>query len=479
MNKELKKYNNELCNNKMSFQECELAILRQAVDESDLIKKKKMASSSSINEILVVVEDFLKKKQLVCYGGTAINNILPVEAQFYDRDIEIPDYDFFSPNALADSIELADIYYKLGYTDVEAKSGVHKGTFKVFVNFIPIADVTQIHSGLFDTISKDAITIEGIKYSPPDYLRMNMYLELSRPMGDTSRWEKVLKRLILLNKYYPANPNISCNTSQFQRKFNSLKENGEHLHDVIRDNLISQEVVFFGGYATSLFSKYIVGNYSVVKRVPDFDVLAKEPEKTMNILHQNLIVQGFKNLNIIKHNGIDELISDHYELQANGESVLFIYQPTACHSYNKIMIDKQKIKIASIDTILTFYLAFMYANLPYYKKERLLCMVKYLFDVEAKNRLSSKGLLKRFSIFCYGKQASIEEIRAEKSDAYKRLRDKRDTKEYNEWFLNYSPANGKITKQKSNKNNKNATKRSIKKKQRKTKKYKKNNDFLY
>ena len=35
------KYESELCNNKMRYRECELAILRSAVDESDAIKKDK------------------------------------------------------------------------------------------------------------------------------------------------------------------------------------------------------------------------------------------------------------------------------------------------------------------------------------------------------------------------------------------------------------------------------------------------------
>ena len=48
----------------------------------------------------------------MCYGGTAINNILPEEDQFYDKSIEIPDYDFYSPDALGDAKELADLYYK-------------------------------------------------------------------------------------------------------------------------------------------------------------------------------------------------------------------------------------------------------------------------------------------------------------------------------------------------------------------------------
>ena len=52
MNKEIRKYNNELCNNKMSYQECELAILRQAVDNSETIQKKKMVNSENINSII-------------------------------------------------------------------------------------------------------------------------------------------------------------------------------------------------------------------------------------------------------------------------------------------------------------------------------------------------------------------------------------------------------------------------------------------
>ncbi len=38
--------------------------------------------------------------------------------------------------------------------------------------------------------------VNGIRYAPPNFLRMNMYLELSRPAGDVSRWEKVFKRRV-------------------------------------------------------------------------------------------------------------------------------------------------------------------------------------------------------------------------------------------------------------------------------------------
>ena len=133
---------------KNDLQDKELEILRNAVDVAEKKTGHKVVSSPEVKNIISIVENFLRKKQLVCYGGTAINNILPVEDQFYDKSLEIPDYDFFSMNALNDAKELANIYHKEGYTDVEAKAGVHHGTFKVYVNYIPVADITMLHSDL-------------------------------------------------------------------------------------------------------------------------------------------------------------------------------------------------------------------------------------------------------------------------------------------------------------------------------------------
>ena len=95
---------------------------------------------------------------------------------------------------------------------------MHGGTFKVFVNFIPVADITFVPKALYNSIKKHSIVKAGIYYAPADYLRMAMYLELSRPKGDTSRWEKVLKRLLLLNKVYPLKGR-DCDSIEIQRMF--------------------------------------------------------------------------------------------------------------------------------------------------------------------------------------------------------------------------------------------------------------------
>lgn len=440
MAKKHPKFESEQCNNSMTFQECELAILRHAVDTNEKVKGQKLASGDEIKIMIKVVEEFLVSKRLICYGGTAINNILPKYAQFYNRDYEIPDYDFFSPNALDDVKELADIFNKAGYADVEAKSGMHHGTYKLFVNFIPMADVTFIDKGLFDALLKESISIAGIKYAPPNFLRMGMYLELSRPAGDISRWEKVFKRLTLLNKYYPLSVKYDCHTIDFQRKMEENKNESENIYVIVRDAFIEMGVVFFGGYASSLYSRHMPkAERKFIAKIPDFDVLSEDIEKVALILEERLHDANYKNIKRIHHAAIGDIIPEHIEIKYGNEIIAFIYSPIACHNYNTIHLGNQEINVATIDTIMSFYLAFIYAGAPYYNVERILCMAKFLFELEQKNRLSQKGLLERFTMNCIGKQETLESIRATKAAKFSELRGKRGTREYDEWFLKYVP----------------------------------------
>jgi len=445
----------------LNFSDCELSILRIAVDKAEEKIAKRVVNSEEITKIIKIVEDFIQKKNLICYGGTAINNILPSEDQFYNKEVEIPDYDFFTSNALHDAKELADIYYSRGFTDVEAKSGQHHGTFKVFVNYIPVADITQIPKEIFSSLKQDSIRVGGILYAPPNFLRMAMYLELSRPAGDTSRWEKVLKRLTLLNKNYPLTT-VNCDKIDYQRQMEK-QEKEDDIYENVRKTLINQGVVFFGGYAISLYSQYMPKNLKLkFQKIADFDVLSNEPETTSQIVKERLKDIGVKNTKIIKRKPVGEIIPEHYEIKIGNDTIAFIYKPIACHSYNVLNIHGDKVKISTIDTMLSFYLAFLYANRPYYNEflERILCISKFLFEVQQKNRLEQKGLLKRFSITCYGHQESVEEMRAHKAEKFKELKQNRNSEEFEEWFLNYKPDDikgKKMNKKEENNKTKNKT----------------------
>ena len=458
--------NENICKG-VTFEDCELTILRMAVDKADEKIGKRTANSPEIKKIIEIVENFLKRKGLICYGGTAINNILPDADKFYNKDVEIPDYDFFSFNALEDAKELADIYYRDGYSDVEAKSGQHSGTYKVFVNYIPVADITQLNKEIFNSIKKEAVRVSGILYAPPNFLRMSMYLELSRPDGDISRWEKVLKRLSLLNKNYPLKSK-QCNKINFQRGMTN-KSNQDEIYNNVKTTFINQGVVFFGGYAISLYSQYMPANLKhKLQNFADFDVLSSDPESTAEIVKERLKDVNIKNVKIIRREPVGEIIPLHYEILVGKDTIAFIYKPIACHSYNVLNIQNNKVKVATIDTMLSFYLAFLFANRPYYTQfsDRIICMSQFLFEVQQKNRLAQKGLLKRFSINCYGHQETVEEIRAHKSLKYKELKDNMNSKEFEEWFLSYKPEilTGKKSNSKTRRDKKTTTKKSVNKK---------------
>jgi hypothetical protein len=589
-----------------SYDEKELEILREAVDLVEKKKGNEIMQDPKVKKIISIVEDFIANKKLVCYGGTAINNILPEDAQFYNKDLELPDYDFYSDNALDDAKELADIYYKAGYEDVEAKSGVHHGTYKVFVNFTGIADITQMEPALFKAISRDAIIRQGIRYAPPDFLRMAMYLELSRPDGDVSRWEKVQKRLTLLNNHYPLK-GYQCDKIEYQRGFEgatksntgeisisktrsksrsrsksqTVKRGGngsrsvkalkrkaisgiihkyhhlgaylKHLYynvpsheetigdfkysveedkltkryrlmatyerllgkddefvlysmkrseldsdgsatasrsasksasrsasksrspspsknnsetpeysvsksnisyssnrekelaesdvyNIVRGVFIKNKAVFFGGYANILYSRYMPKHQRrIIQKIPDFDVLSENPRDLCEAVVHELTAHKYTGVKYTKHAGIGEVISEHYDIRIGDEVIAFLYKPLACHSYNTIRIDNDSIRIATIDTMLSFYLAFIYADRVYYDINRILCMSQFLFDVQQHNRLKQTGLLRRFSINCYGKQPTLESMRFEKTQKYEELKGNRSSREFEEWFLRYIP----------------------------------------
>ena len=220
------------------------------------------------------------------------------------------------------------------------------------------------------------------------------------------------------------------------------------------------------------------GNY---KKVPDFDILAEDPKSAATIIKERLEYEGIKKVRFTKKKGVGEIIAPHYELIVDNDTVCFIYEPLACHSYNTITIGKQKLKVATIDTMLSFYLAFLYADRPYYDHDRIICMAQYLFAVQSKNRLQQKGLLKRFSINCYGSQETLSDMRTKKADKFKELKDKRESKEYEEYFLKYVPSerrsrqsnlenieDDEITQMKSKKKTKKRKTKKKKTKKRKT-----------
>jgi hypothetical protein len=440
-----------LCKN-LSFEECEIAILNSSVQKVTQKQGAELMNEETTKRMIKIVETFLRQHDLLLYGGTAINAFLPASDKFYNYKYELPDYDAYSPTPIEHAKELADIYIKEGFRDVEAKAGVHHGTYKVFVNQNSIMDLTYLHPELFKSLFKQSKLTSGLYYVPPNFLRMSCYLELSRPMGDVSRWEKVYKRLSKLNKYYPL-VFKKCNTVPKRRKFN---EEEILIFNTALHTLVKDDVVFIGAYANNLYTDK--SNVPNVENFPEFDVISLDTTKTCDMLMKAFKKEGLTP-EMKTHPPIGELIKEHYSISVNGEYVSFIYQPVGCHSYNVIK-DKYNntIKIGTIDTLFSYYLAFVYADREYFDPNRILCLCSILFKVQQDHRITNKKPLRRFGIDCYGKQPTLADVRQERMDKLNTLTP--GTPEHEEWFLKYTPRyHSKKHKIKNNK-----TRKQLKKK---------------
>ena len=427
---------------KLSIEDMEKVILNTHLNSLELDTQRDIVGSVEIKKMLHIVEDFIKRKHLVCYGGFAINELLPENDKIYNKELHLPDYDFFSPNALNHTKELADLFVKKGYTNVEAKSAVHHGTFKVFVNYIPIADVTGVDKTLFKTIQKKAIVVNGLLVTDPNFLKMAMYLELSRPEGQIDRWPKVLDRLNLINKNHPYPPEV-CGKITYDED----KKDQNNIYETLKTAFIDKNVVFLGQYANSHYSKYIKDkkDKKVFERIADYDVLAENSLDVAEYVISKL--KHYGDVKIKKREKHGEIIPEGYEIILDNDVLAIIYTPLNCYNYNVINENNRNVNIATIDTILSYYLAFTYGNSKNYDINRLLCVAKHLFEIQEERKLSDKGLFKRFSKPCIGQPETLNHLREIKALKYEELiKDgkNKNSDEFEEWFLNYKPSDSNI-----------------------------------
>tara|TARA_B110000503_G_scaffold72159_1_gene111704 strand:+ start:1883 stop:3457 length:1575 start_codon:yes stop_codon:yes gene_type:complete len=429
--------------NKKSVYKKELEILSEAVINKENTEKNIINSPTTI-KIIELLENFISSKNLICYGGMAINNILPKNKQFYDKQNELPDYDFFSTDALNDAKELADIYFKEGFDNVESKSGLHEGTYKVYVNFLQVADITQLEKGFFQNIKKTSMKMNDILYAPPNFLRMSIYLELSRPDGDISRWEKIYNRLQLLNKYHPLTGDCLNNS------INKIKNNTiNKTYKQIKNILIKNGGLFFGGLATNSYRQYDTR----MKDIYSFDVFMED----LNPIEYEL-KSKINDIDIKKVKGKSKLMPDHIIIKKGDVIYATIYKTQACYSYNILNIQGQKVKIATIYTIMSMYLVFLFTNQSTFSESRLLCLCESLLIIYKKNRLKNKGILKNYSLKCYGHQETFEKIILKRNSIFEELKNNKNSEEYQKWFLRYNPVDSKKNKNKTIKNTVNSKK---------------------
>ena len=401
--------------------------LEAAVENATELLGFETAHNPEILYAIDIIEYFIKSKKRVCYGGTAINSILPKSLQFYNEDTDLPDYDFFSPNPDEDIKAIVKILQEAGFREINERIGVHEGTFKILVNFIPIADITYLDKKVFSILQERAIRKDGIYYCDPDFLRMMMYLELSRPRGEVTRWSKVYERLLLLNHAFPSRPKCS----ELPRSPDIEPE----IREVILQYLINNNRILIGAEVAAIYSfslsmkkyqspgiQWFVRNGGAVVFI------------TPSILSDSLEIRkvlGKDNTDVEVVKGTSEIVPDHVILRYKKRIVAILVEETACHSFNAIPLKGgKKLLIGSLDTMITFYMAlhiFTKDSIRLGYSIQCLCdrMVQMTIELRRRKKLTA---FPPFSITCTGYQKGISTLLRERAARILRERKKQKTR---------------------------------------------------
>ena len=358
---------------------------------------------------LAVVKNFLKTHRVLCYGGTAINNLLPKKDQFYNPEEDVPDYDFFSKTPQAHSVIIANQLRAKGIASVEVKPGMHLGTFKVFADFTGVADITQLDEEIFDRLWEEAEVRAGIHYVPVNFLRMSMYLELSRPHGDVSRWEKVYSRLELLNKAHPT----TCNKNITKQHEELTDEQQKGVLKLLKN----EDIVLLSVSAAEIH-------------------LNKNWTTPIGLLAERETIERLTKGENVEVNEENDILPRRTSVMSkDGKKSLFrFYETTACHSYHEM---ENGVRVASIPTTLQFFFAYLYSGAQEENVASILCIAQRLVDI------ASSKAKRRFEILtpkeCIGVQESFIEMKRHKAEMFEELSKDRSSKKFLEYFFTYNP----------------------------------------
>jgi hypothetical protein len=166
------------------------------------------AGAPRAREALALVRAFLVERELVVYGGQAIDYALRLAgAEGLYPEWQLPDYDAYSPDAVGDAYDLAARLHAAGFPRVGVLHGIHVTTMRVKTDAVFVADLSYAPPEVFRALPR--LDYRGLRVVHPDFQRASMHLAFCFPYNAPPRedvfcrFRQVLPRLELFDEYYP------------------------------------------------------------------------------------------------------------------------------------------------------------------------------------------------------------------------------------------------------------------------------------
>ena len=307
-----------------------------------MINYKSLLVKNSINypdikRGLDIVSDYIKKNRLILVGGMAIDYALRLKGDSIYDEFEIPDYDMYSADNYQDAINIGKLLCEANLPNISIIRGFHMSTMRVRVNFEPVADITYCPKSVFDRIP--TLTYEKFLIIHPLFQYIDQHNALAYPYrnpqwgGNIFRWKKDIKRLELLQSYYP------IPTNNEQREIETLEF-----------DLMLLTNLCIGGYAAH---SILSGDYSIKKNKLILDLLKREFMVYTNDFIETIKTwEKYFKTNAIYYNAYLTQLP-RYAVITN-ENVLYIIVDNQNEYLASVTIDN--INVCGVNCILLYYL---------------------------------------------------------------------------------------------------------------------------
>lgn len=411
------------------FSEKDLKLVNDNIDEmmNKIEKKKKKVMEPTIDEMMEIekiVLKFVKNKKRKVYGGYALNEAIILknpEDKIYDKEIEVPDIDFYSPEPIKDLHELSNILHDNGYKRVQGKEAMHIETYSIFVNLHNYVDITYMPNKIYHNIP--FIVSNGLYITHPSFMKIDYFRMITDPLTSYWRIQKSLKRLRILDHHYP---------HQIIKKKLEVKNNKtikKHISDIFNFLMNREDIVLIGDY---------LYNYYIEESGINIDYIRKIPINKIEAILINYNETGKELIKMLKDKYKDITVLEYYPFfQLTGYSFEIYYKDILIFKgfdYNKrctpfqivpvkkfdleIKDKKNNIMIGSYDTNLLYLMItsiYNKVNKRKYDKEYYNIMIGHILKIREyflkKNNktILDESIFKQLIIDCIGE--SIDPFR--------------------------------------------------------------------
>jgi len=245
----------------------EVEIVNEKIDKVvDEIEEEKLKifepTKKEMMDMAQVVLNYIKVNKRKIYGGYAQNQIIKnknVDDAFYKDDALI-DIDFYSPEPITDIVNLAKEFHEKGFKYIEGKDAQHKETYKLYVNFHNVCDISYSPRNVFYKVP--FVEINGVQFCSAGFMMIDLFKIISDPYFSLFRWKKVFPRIYLLQKNFPFNK-----ASRQIGKFNSIAN--------INTGSTGKALRFVFDYIKGNNNFIIVGQYAYNHFLKESDIIDK------------------------------------------------------------------------------------------------------------------------------------------------------------------------------------------------------------